>query len=76
VIFSIIPKDFYGICRKLGGFVGLKALTISAPFDEIICRVLSDTVLQRKIAAVTDVKRQPSLLARQFIEMVKEEYPI
>jgi LysR family transcriptional regulator, hydrogen peroxide-inducible genes activator len=64
-------------CVALGLGVSLvpQALAISDHSDQIVYRPISDTAPQRKIAAATHAKRHTSFLARQFIEMVKEEYP-
>lgn len=64
-------------CVALGLGVSLvpRALAISDHSDQIVYRPVSDTAPQRKIAAATHAKRQPSFLARQFIEIVKAEYP-
>jgi LysR family transcriptional regulator, hydrogen peroxide-inducible genes activator len=64
-------------CVALGLGVSLvpKALALSDHSDQILYRPISDTVPQRKIAAATHAKRPTSLLARQFIGIVKAEYP-
>jgi LysR family hydrogen peroxide-inducible transcriptional activator len=64
-------------CVALGLGVSLvpQALAISDHSDQIVYRPVSDTPPQRKIAAATHAKRHISFLARQFIEIVKAEYP-
>ena len=64
-------------CVALGLGVSLvpKALAASDTSEKIIYRTISDITPQRKIAAATHIKRTPSFLARQLIELVKEEYP-
>ena len=64
-------------CVALGLGVSLvpQALALSDYSDQIMYRAVSDTAPQRKIAAATHAKRQISFLARQFIEIVKAEYP-
>jgi LysR family hydrogen peroxide-inducible transcriptional activator len=64
-------------CVALGLGVSLvpRALAVSDTSNQVIYRTLSDTVPQRKIAAATHTKRHLSFLARQFIEIVKGEYP-
>ena len=64
-------------CVALGLGVSLvpQALAISDYSDQIVYRPVSDTPPQRKIAAATHAKRHISFLARQFIEIVKAEYP-
>ena len=64
-------------CVALGLGVSLvpQALAISSPNEQIIYRDLSETTPQRKIAAATHAKRQLSVLASQFIQIVKDEYP-
>jgi len=64
-------------CIALGLGVSLvpHALVLSEPTDEILYRKISDVVPQRKIAAATHTKRHPSTLSREFIEIVREEYP-
>lgn len=65
-------------CVALGLGVSLvpQALAISDHSDQIVYRPISDTAPQRKIAAATHAKRHTSYLARQFIEIVKAEYPL
>jgi LysR family hydrogen peroxide-inducible transcriptional activator len=64
-------------CIALGLGVSLvpQALALSDPLDEIIYRPVSDVVPQRKIVAATHTGRLPSFLGREFIKMVREEYP-
>jgi len=64
-------------CVALGLGVSLvpQALALSDHSDQIVYRPVSDTPPQRKIAAATHAKRHISFLARQFIEIVKAEYP-
>ncbi len=64
-------------CVAMGLGVSLvpRALVASAPSDQIIYRALSDTIPQRKIAAATHARRRQSYLARQFIQIVQQEYP-
>jgi LysR family transcriptional regulator, hydrogen peroxide-inducible genes activator len=64
-------------CIALGLGVSLvpQALALSDPLDEIVYRPVSDVVPQRKIVAATHAGRLPSFLAREFIKMVREEYP-
>ncbi|GAB4427645.1 MAG: LysR family transcriptional regulator [Anaerolineales bacterium] len=64
-------------CVALGLGVSLVpyALALSDLSDQILYRPVSDTPPQRKIAAATHAKRHLSFLARQFIEIVKAEYP-
>ena len=64
-------------CVALGLGVSLvpRALAIIDPSDQIVYRSISDTAPQRKIAAATHARRNLSYLARQFIEIVKAEYP-
>jgi LysR family hydrogen peroxide-inducible transcriptional activator len=64
-------------CVALGLGISLvpQALAISDRSDQIVYRSVSDAPPQRKIAAATHAKRHLSFLARQFIEIVKVEYP-
>lgn len=52
-----------------------EAGTDRAAERKIIYRALSDALPERKIAAATHIKRNISLLARQFIDLVRAEYP-
>jgi LysR family hydrogen peroxide-inducible transcriptional activator len=65
-------------CVALGLGVSLvpQALVASDTSDQIVYRSLSDIVPQRKIAAATHTRRYQSFLAQQFIEIVKDEYPL
>lgn len=65
-------------CIALGLGVSLvpRALALSDPGVGIVYRPLSDVVPQRKIVAATHAGRLPSFLAREFIRMVREEYPV
>ncbi|MBC8496554.1 MAG: LysR family transcriptional regulator [Anaerolineales bacterium] len=64
-------------CVALGLGVSLvpRALTVNNPSEQIFYRAISDIAPQRKIAAATHTKRHQSFLARQFIEIVRSEYP-
>ena len=64
-------------CVELGLGVSLvpQALAVSDTSEKIVYRTLSDAVPQRKIAAATHVGRSPPFLARQFINIVRDEYP-
>lgn len=64
-------------CIALGLGVSLvpQALAISDPSDQVEYRAINDPVPQRKIAAATHAKRQTSFLVRQFIDIVRSEYP-
>jgi len=64
-------------CIALGLGVSLvpRSLAVSDTSNQIVYRALSDIVPQRKIAAATHAGRSPSLLARHFIEIVRQEYP-
>lgn len=65
-------------CIALGLGVSLvpQALALSDTGSEIVYRPLSDAAPQRKIAAATHAGRVLSPLAREFIKMVKAEYPV
>ncbi|HBY07595.1 MAG TPA: hypothetical protein DEH22_07340, partial [Chloroflexi bacterium] len=65
-------------CVALGLGVSLvpQALAVSDTSGQIVYRAINDVPPQRKIAAATHAKRHLSFLARQFIALVKEEYPI
>ena len=65
-------------CIALGLGVSLvpQALAVSDTSGTIVYRNLSDAIPQRKIAAATHSGRAPSYLARQFIDIVCEEYPV
>jgi LysR family transcriptional regulator, hydrogen peroxide-inducible genes activator len=64
-------------CVGLGMGISLvpQALAEKDPGGQIHYQPLSDAAPQRKIAAGMRAGRPQSLLARQFIEIVKEEYP-
>ena len=64
-------------CVAMGLGVSLvpRALAISDASKQLFYRTLSDSAPQRKIAAATHAERRQSFLAKQFIEMVREEYP-
>ncbi len=64
-------------CVALGLGVSLvpQALVVSDPSEQIVYRAISDVIPQRKIAAATHAKRHQPFLARQFIEIVRSEYP-
>jgi LysR family hydrogen peroxide-inducible transcriptional activator len=64
-------------CIALGLGVSLvpNALVLSDSSEQIVYRDITDATPHRKIAAATHTKRHPSLLASQFIEIVRSEYP-
>ena len=64
-------------CVAMGLGVSLvpRALALSDPIEGMSYRAISDSLPQRKIVATTHAKRQLSYLARQFIEIVRVEYP-
>jgi len=64
-------------CVAMGLGVSLvpQALALNDPVAGVSYRSISDSQPQRKIVATTHAKRQLSYLARQFIEIVREEYP-
>ncbi len=64
-------------CVAMGLGVSLvpQALAINDPIEQVSYRAISDSLPQRKIVATTHAKRQLSYLARQFIKIVREEYP-
>lgn len=64
-------------CVSLGLGVSLvpQALALSDTSERIYYRALSDAAPQRKIAAATHAERTQSFLAKNFIEIVREEYP-
>lgn len=64
-------------CIALGLGVSLvpQALAISDASEQVVYRVVSDSVPQRKIAAATHARRDLSFLGRKFIEIVRSEYP-
>ena len=65
-------------CVSIGLGVSLvpQALALSDTSEQIAYRALSDAAPQRKIAAVTHIERTQSFLAKKFIEIVREEYPV
>ncbi|NWG07798.1 MAG: LysR family transcriptional regulator [Chloroflexi bacterium] len=64
-------------CVEIGLGISLvpRALALSDTSQQINYRPLSGAALQRKIAAATHAERTQSFLAKQFIQIVKEEYP-
>lgn len=64
-------------CVAMGLGVSLvpQALALSDKSEQVFYRSLSDAAPQRKIAAATHIERTQSFLAKQFIQIVKEEYP-
>ncbi len=64
-------------CVAMGLGVSLvpQALAIHAPLEGVVYRSVSDALPQRKIVAATHARRQTSYLAREFIGMVRTEYP-
>lgn len=64
-------------CVAMGLGVSLvpEALALTDPMKDVSYRAISDSFPQRKIVAATHAKRQQSYLARQFIEIVRAEYP-
>jgi LysR family hydrogen peroxide-inducible transcriptional activator len=65
-------------CVEMGLGVSLvpQALAASDTSDRVFYRALSDAAPQRKIAAAWHAERRQSFLAKRFIEMVREEYPL
>jgi LysR family hydrogen peroxide-inducible transcriptional activator len=65
-------------CVSIGLGVSLvpQALALSDTSERISYCALSDAAPQRKIAAATHVERTQSFLAKKFIEIVREEYPV
>jgi LysR family transcriptional regulator, hydrogen peroxide-inducible genes activator len=65
-------------CVELGLGVSLvpRALAVSDTSKQITYRTLSGATPQRKIAAATHAERSQSFLAKKFIEIVHEEYPV
>jgi len=65
-------------CVELGLGVSLvpRALAVSDTSKQITYRTLSGATPQRKIAAATHAERSQSFLAKKFIEIVREEYPV
>lgn len=64
------------VASGLGISLVPEALAISEPSDEIVYRPVSDIAPQRKIVAATYAGRLPSFLVREFIRMVRQEYPV
>ncbi|MBN2503547.1 MAG: LysR family transcriptional regulator [Anaerolineales bacterium] len=64
-------------CISLGLGVSLvpEAMMVTDPSEQIVYREISDAVPQRRVAAATHARRHKSFLAKQFIEMVRAEYP-
>jgi LysR family hydrogen peroxide-inducible transcriptional activator len=64
-------------CIALGLGVSLvpQALMVSDPAENIIYRRISDVEPKRKIAAAFHTRRHQSRLAREFINIVCQEYP-
>ena len=64
-------------CVAMGLGVSLvpEALALNEPVADVSYRSITGSLPQRKIVATTHAKRQLSFLARQFIEIVREEYP-
>ena len=64
-------------CVAMGLGISLvpQALAINDPIEEVSYRAISDSLPQRKIVATTHIKRHRSYLAKQFIEIVRSEYP-
>ena len=65
-------------CVSLGLGVSLvpQALALSDTSDLVSYRTLSDAAPQRKIVAATHIERTQSFLAKKFIEIVRDEYPV
>jgi LysR family hydrogen peroxide-inducible transcriptional activator len=65
-------------CISVGLGVSLvpQVLALSDSSGQIVYRTLSDAAPQRKIAAATHAERTQSFLAKKFIEIVREEYPV
>jgi LysR family hydrogen peroxide-inducible transcriptional activator len=64
-------------CVAMGLGVSLvpQALAIKDPLEQVVYRTISDSFPKRKIVAATHTKRKRSYLAKQFIEIVRSEYP-
>jgi len=64
-------------CVAMGLGISLvpQALAINDPIEQVSYRSISDSLPQRKIVAATHSKRVTSYLAKQFIEIVRSEYP-
>lgn len=65
------------LCVAMGLGVSLvpQALAVHSPLEGVVYRGVSGSQPQRKIVAATHGRRQVSYLARQFIGMVRAEYP-
>lgn len=65
-------------CVEIGLGVSLvpRALAVSDTSQLVKYRPLNGATPQRKIAATTHAERTQSFLAKKFIEIVKEEYPV
>ncbi len=65
-------------CVEIGLGVSLvpRALAVSDTSQLVKYRPLNGATPQRKIAAATHAERTQSFLAKKFIEIVKEEYPV
>ncbi len=64
-------------CIALGLGISLvpRAMAVSEPSEQVVYRAITDAVPERKIAAATHIKRTPTFLSHQFIEIVRSEYP-
>ena len=64
-------------CIALGLGLSLvpQALALSDTSERLSYRAIKDAAPQRKIAAAYHAERRQSFLARQFINIVREEYP-
>jgi len=65
------------LCVAMGLGVSLvpQALAVHSPLEGVVYRTVSGAQPQRKIVAAAHTRRQLSYLAREFIRMVREEYP-
>ncbi|MBN1963420.1 MAG: LysR family transcriptional regulator [Anaerolineae bacterium] len=65
-------------CVALGLGVSLvpRSLAVSDTSGQIVYRALSDAAPVRRVAAATHAGRALSFLARRFIDIVREEYPV
>ncbi len=63
------------VAQGLGLSLVPKALALSDKSKKVVYRALSDASPQRKIAAATHAERKPSFLVKEFIKIVREEYP-
>jgi len=64
------------VATGLGVSLVPRVLALSDKSKQVVYRSLSDAAPQRKIAAATHAERTQSFLAKKFIEIVREEYPI